>query len=106
MRVRSFVRHTIVWAAVHLLASILVVPATLKSGASGLGVTGLLTWLTKILYFPVLGLALYPRHWFPGHLIYLPIAFNSLLWGLFLAMVLLIARHLYRRPHSGAPPQA
>jgi hypothetical protein len=106
MRARVFVRHTTVWTAIHLLASILVVPATLKAGAAGMGITAALTWLTKILYFPVLGLALYPRHWFPGHLIYLPIAFNSLLWGVFLAAVQLIAGHLHRRAPSGDPPQA
>jgi hypothetical protein len=86
----------LVWAAVHMLACILVVPMTLKTGAAGLGITGVLTQLTKVLYFPVIGLALYPRHWFPGNWIYIPIALNSLLWGLFLALSLLLARRLRR----------
>lgn len=37
--------------------------------------------LSKVLYFPVISLALYPRGLFPGNSIFIPIAFNSLLWG-------------------------
>ncbi len=89
------------WAAIHFLACILIVPATLKAGAAGFGIVGLLTVLTRILYFPVLGLALYPRHWFPGHWIYVPIAFNSLVWGVGLAAAVGITRRLLRKPQPG-----
>jgi hypothetical protein len=94
---RAFLKCTLVWAGVHMLACILIVPATLKTGALGSGIAPALTWLTKVLYFPILGLALYPRHLFPGNWIYVPIAVNSLLWGLSLAAVLLIARRLIKR---------
>jgi hypothetical protein len=38
--------------------------------------------VTKVLYFPVISLSLYSRQWFPGPWIVLPMAVNSLLWGL------------------------
>jgi hypothetical protein len=37
--------------------------------------------LTKLLHFPLVTLALYPREWFPGNWVYLPMAANSLIWG-------------------------
>jgi hypothetical protein len=82
------------WAALHFLACILIVPATLNAGAAGWRITALLTLLTKILYFPIMGLALYPRHWFPGHWIYIPIALNSLVWGSFVAIFFVIVMRL------------
>ncbi len=88
------------WTAVHFLASLLIVPATLKIGAAGSGLAGLLTEATRVLYFPILGLALYPRHWFPGRWIYIPIAGNSLVWGLGLAAVTLALLALYRRSRA------
>jgi hypothetical protein len=41
----------------------------------------LLVRLTKLLHFPLVTLALYPREWFPGNWVYLPMAANSLIWG-------------------------
>ena len=46
---------------------------------------------TRVLYFPVIGLGLYPRHWFPGPWITVPILVNSLLWGAFLAAIVRLA---------------
>ena len=43
--------------------------------------SGVLVTLTKILYFPILTLSLYPRHLFPGYWINGAIFLNSLLWG-------------------------
>ena len=90
------------WTALHFLASMLIVPATLKAGEADWGLTGLLTLLTKILYFPVMGLALYPRHWFPGSWIYIPIALNSLVWGCLLTLVFIIIKRLRRGARPGA----
>ena len=59
---------------------------------------GLLTLATKILYSPILTMALYPRHWFPGHLITIPIAVNSLLWGIALALLMVVGRRFLSRP--------
>jgi hypothetical protein len=43
--------------------------------------TRMLVALTKALYFPLITLAVFPRSWFPGNLINLPIFLNSLLWA-------------------------
>ena len=101
MKARHFALAVLLWTAVHFLASVLIVPATLKAGAAGSGFAVLLTEATRVLYFPILGLALYPRHWFPGRLIYIPIAGNSLVWGLGLATATLILLALYRRSRPG-----
>ncbi len=102
MKTFRFLAAAVKWAALHFLACLLVVPATLKAGEAGidLAVT-VLAFITKVLYFPVLGLALYPRHWFPGHWIYLPIAGNSLVWGLALATAIVIGRRW--RPNKTPP---
>ncbi len=102
MKVVRFLASALKWSALHFLACTLIVPATLKAGAAGSGITGALTLLTKILYFPIMGLALYPRHWFPGHWIYVPIAFNSMVWGVCLTVVLQMARHLLRNSQPDA----
>lgn len=38
--------------------------------------------LSKALYFPVFTFALYPRQFFPGNLVVVPLFINSLLWAL------------------------
>lgn len=43
--------------------------------------------LTRVLYFPIITLSLYSRHWFPGDWIYVPLAANSLLWGAAVTMI-------------------
>lgn len=101
MKIVNSMATALKWAALHFLASILIVPVTLKVGEAGWGLTGMLTLLTKILYFPVMGLALYPRHWFPGSWIYIPIALNSLVWGSFMVLIFMIIRRL-----RNAPPDA
>ena len=58
----------------------LVKPASVTPEGTGITVT-LLVRLTKLLHFPLVTLALYPREWFPGDWVYLPMAANSLVWG-------------------------
>lgn len=75
-------------AVIHFGLSQLILPATaaLTSHATGtlegldLPVT-LLVRLTKLLHFPLVTLALYPREWFPGNWVYLPMAANSMIWA-------------------------
>jgi hypothetical protein len=75
-------------AVIHFGLSNLILPLTLllakqASGAPegpGTGVV-LLVRATKLLHFPIVTLALYPREWFPGNWIYLPMAVNSLVWA-------------------------
>lgn len=38
--------------------------------------------LSKVLYFPVFTFALYPRQFFPGNLVVVPLFINSLIWAL------------------------
>jgi len=91
-------------AAIHFMLSLGIVPLTLKIGslvpfrtADSL-VYAMLALATRVLYFPVLTLALYPRHWFPGNWIAIPIAVNSVLWGAGLALLLAVGRRLRARP--------
>ena len=75
-------------AVIHFGVSNLILPLTMalaQQGADtpegpGLAVT-LLVRATKLLHFPLITLALYPREWFPGDWVYLPMAANSLVWG-------------------------
>ena len=39
-------------------------------------------WGSRILYFPVVTLSLFPRNLFPGGMVYFPIVLNSLIWGI------------------------
>ncbi len=41
----------------------------------------LLVRLTRLLHFPLVTLALYPREWFPGGWVYVPMALNSVIWA-------------------------
>ena len=93
LKKRPVVLLSLALGGCHFLASLLIVPLTLRVGehiASASGPNALLSGLhllTRILYYPLLGLALYPRHWFPGPWIAIPILVNSVLWGILLAVV-------------------
>ena len=54
----------------------------------------LLVEATRILHFPVISLALYPRHLFPGNWIYIPMAVNSLLWAIVIYVMILLGRKI------------
>lgn len=75
-------------AMIHFGLSQLIIPVTMvltKRSAGtpeGAGMPiNLLVHLTQLLHFPLITLALYPREWFPGNWIYLPMAANSLIWA-------------------------
>ena len=91
MKRKRFVKTAAVFGGLHFMTSLLIVPLTLRVGELFMGDAGpnpiltALHLLTRVLYFPVVGLALYPRHWFPGPWIAIPILVNSLFWGMFLA---------------------
>ncbi len=59
----------------------------------GFGVT-LLVRLTKLLHLPLVTLALYPRQWFPGDWVNVPMALNSLIWGAGLTWLIGVYRRL------------
>jgi len=78
----------IVIAIIHFSLSRFILPLTVAlagraadtPNGPGLAVT-LLVRVTKLLHFPLVTLALYPREWFPGNWVYVPIAVNSLIWA-------------------------
>lgn len=43
--------------------------------------------ISKVLYFPVITLAWYPRQFFPGNLVVIPLFINSLLWALIIYLL-------------------
>jgi len=47
---------------------------------------------SKVLYFPLISMALYPRSLFPGSYIQIPILVNSLLWGVCLVLIWVLVR--------------
>jgi hypothetical protein len=44
--------------------------------------TLIFVWVSRILYFPIVTLSLFPRNLFPGGMIYIPIILNSFIWGI------------------------
>jgi hypothetical protein len=100
MRRKPIILLGLALGGAHFLSSLLIVPLTLWIGELTITsptksvLMGVLHFLTRILYFPILGLALYPRHWFPGPWITIPIVVNSLLWGMLLAGVVIGLRRI------------
>jgi hypothetical protein len=100
MRTKSLVWLGLISGGCHFMVSLLIVPLTLQigevltAGATKTALMGVLHTLTRILYFPILGLALYPRHWFPGPWITIPILVNSLLWAVLFILVAAAWRRL------------
>jgi hypothetical protein len=54
----------------------------------------LLMWISKVFYFPVITMALYPRQFFPGNLVIVPLFINSLLWALIIYMLSVLIKKL------------
>jgi hypothetical protein len=86
-------------AAVHLALSRIIVAVTMTidmldpdTGQATVLLGKTMIVITRILYFPILTLSLYSRQWFPGNLIYIPIFFNSLVWGVVLCLVFYLWR--------------
>ncbi len=50
--------------------------------------------ISKVLYFPVITMAFYPRQFFPGNLIIVPLFMNSLLWALSIYVVGVLIKRL------------
>jgi len=71
--------HLIVTKVISILALSVVTANVLESQLPLIG-----RWLmivSKVLYFPVITLAWYPRQFFPGNLVIIPLFINSLLWA-------------------------
>ncbi len=61
------------------------------------GLLRLLAGVARILYFPLISLALYSRQYFPGNLIYLVVVSNSILWALGIFLLIGAYRKVKRR---------
>lgn len=91
----------IVIAAAHFAIARIIVALTMQMGMFAIDgsrayefIGHVLVWVTRGLYFPVISLSLYSRQWFPGNWVYVPMAANSLLWGITLYGIFrLIRRH-------------
>ena len=51
--------------------------------------------LSKVLYFPVITLAWYPRQFFPGNFIVIPLFINSLLWALVIYTLFILVKRVF-----------
>lgn len=85
-------------ALIHFGLSVLILPVTnfaanaMNTAQSGpTFVIKTLVEVTRVLHFPIISLSWYPRHWFPGDWIRIPILVNSFLWagGIFLTVFVL-----------------
>lgn len=54
----------------------------------------LLMLISKVFYFPVITMAFYPRQFFPGNLVIVPLFINSLLWALIIYVVAVLIKKL------------
>lgn len=52
----------------------------------------LFMWISNALYFPVITMAFYPRQFFPGNLVIVPLFINSLLWALVIYVVAVLIK--------------
>lgn len=50
--------------------------------------------MSKVLYFPVFTFALYPRQFFPGNFVIIPLFINSLLWALTIYIVFVLIKRV------------
>jgi len=91
--------------AIHFGLSNLIRPLTMALAKEGAGAPEgpgtavmLLVRATKLLHFPLVTLALYPREWFPGSWIYLPMAVNSLIWAFGICLLIRLVRKSLLKP--------
>ena len=75
-------------AAIHFVVTKMVALITLSVFTANVNETQislmghLLMWISRVLYFPVMTMAWYPRRFFPGDFIVIPMFINSLIWAL------------------------
>ena len=51
--------------------------------------------MSKVLYFPVFTFAWYPRQFFPGNFVIIPLFINSLLWALFIYVLYKLVKRIF-----------
>ena len=70
-----------------------VVTANVNSAQMSL-IGRMMMMLSKVLYFPVMTLAWYPRQFFPGNFVVIPLFVNSLLWALVIYMFFILIKRI------------
>jgi hypothetical protein len=80
-------------AVTKIISSITLFVVTANVHNAQMPVIGhLFMWISKVLYFPVITMAFYPRQFFPGNLIIVPLFMNSLLWALIIYVVAVLIK--------------
>lgn len=94
-------------SVVHFVLCRLVVLTTMQFNLAGTGhgqslplFTSLLISSTRILYFPIITMSLYSRQMFPGNWIFVPMIFNSLLWGITIYLGYRLWKLIFARKNS------
>jgi hypothetical protein len=73
--------HFGVVIAITWMGLLVIEGGSLESGVKSF-LTLIFVWVSRILYFPIVTLSLFPRNLFPGEMIYIPIVLNSFFWGI------------------------
>jgi hypothetical protein len=55
--------------------------------------------ISKVLYFPVFTFAWYPRQFFPGNFVIIPLFINSLLWAVVIYVLFVLVKRIFG-PHE------
>jgi hypothetical protein len=95
-------------ALIHFALSVAIVAITVSIGSTllpgqaqpSLGLKALVL-ATKILHFPIISQALFPRQWFPGGWIYIPTFINSLLWAAAIGALMYTYKRLKKKTTDG-----
>ena len=54
--------------------------------------------MSKVLYFPVITFAWYPRQFFPGNFVIIPLFINSLLWVFVVYVLFVLVKRIFEQP--------
>jgi hypothetical protein len=57
---------------------------------------------SKVLYFPVFTFAWYPRQFFPGNFVYIPLFINSLLWASVIYVLFVLIKRIFVKPEKSS----
>jgi hypothetical protein len=88
-------------AAVHFVVTKMVTVITIfvfRASAVETGVSSLarlLMMISRVLYFPVMTMAWYPRRFFPGNFILIPLLINSFIWAIVIYMIFVIIKRWF-----------
>jgi drug/metabolite transporter (DMT)-like permease len=78
--------HFATVSAITWLGLWVIVGRSIETGVNSF-LSPVFVWFSRILYFPIITLSLFPRNLFPGWMVYIPIALNSLMWGICIYML-------------------